>query len=170
MTGAATRGARIAAVGQRLAGDDGVGPAVLDYLRACGVPPGVTLHELREPSALWPLLDGGGPLVIVDAVVAGPAGGGGPEVGRVLELGLEDLEARGLRSVSSHGLSVGEALALATMAADTRGARRAAPRVRIVAVTIALPARAARTLSPAVAEAIPRAAERALALARGLPP
>ena len=83
----------IVGVGQRLAGDDGVGLAVIDHLRRSALPPEITIGEVREPSALIPMLgDTQGRLVIVDAVLAEPAGevldldaeragGAGPGVG-----------------------------------------------------------------------------------------
>ena len=113
--------------------------------------------EIREPSALLPLLDDAAtPLVVVDAVLADPAG-------EVLDLDAGEIETRGLVSVSSHGLSVGQVIALArAMAPDA-----ARPPVRIVAVTIARSTRGTAGLSPPVAAAIPRAAARALALAGG---
>jgi hydrogenase maturation protease len=149
----------ILGVGQPFAGDDGVGPAVIDHLRRSGLPPGVTVGEVREPSALVPLLAdaGGHRVVIVDAVLAEPAG-------RVLELEEAAVAAAGLTSVSSHGVSVGAALALARVAGAGAGSDEArAPDVRLVAVTIARAERGARGLSPAVAAAVPHAARAALA-------
>jgi len=72
------------------------------------------------------------------------------------------LEARGLASVSSHGLSVGQALALARA---TMSEAASVPEVRVVAVTTARPVRGTQGLSPAVAAAVPRAALLALELA-----
>ena len=150
---------RIVGVGQRSAGDDGAGPAVIDHLRAGALPEEVVVSEVGEPSALLPLLeDGASPIVIVDAVLAAPAG-------EVIELEPAALETRGLVSVSSHGLSVGQVLALAD--ATRSGAAPPAP-VRIVAVTIVRARRGALVLSPAVADAVPRAAARALAGALAL--
>jgi hydrogenase maturation protease len=148
-------GCLIVGVGQPFAGDDGVGPAVIDFLRRSDLPPGVTLTNVREPTALVPLLDEAERrLVIVDAVLAEPAG-------EILELGAAEVESRGLSSVSSHGISVGQALALgrATRASGHPGAD-----VRVVAITIARPARDSVGLSPAVAAAVPRAARLALML------
>lgn len=146
----------IVGVGQRLAGDDGVGPAVIDHLRRSALPPDITIGEVREPSALIPMLgETRGRLVIVDAVLAEPAG-------EVLDLDAGALEERGLASVSSHGLSVGQALALAraTMSEDA-----SVPDVRVVAITTARPIRGTQGLSPAVAASVPRAALLALELA-----
>jgi hydrogenase maturation protease len=158
MTGAVRVRHRIVGVGQRLAGDDGVGPAVIDRLRGAALPADVALLEVREPSALVPLLDGGeGRLVIVDAVLAEPPG-------EVRALDLDALETAALTSVSSHGLSVGQAVALA---AATRGPAAASPEVRVVAVNIGRPRRGTFGLSPAVAASLPRAAGLALARATG---
>jgi hydrogenase maturation protease len=143
-------------VGQRLAGDDGVGLAVIEHLRRSALPPEITIGEVREPSALIPMLeDTQGRLVIVDAVLAEPAG-------EILNLDADALEARGLASVSSHGLSVGQALALARA---TMTASASAPDVRVVAVTTGRPIRGTQGLSPAVAASVPRAAHLALELA-----
>jgi hydrogenase maturation protease len=145
----------IAGVGQRFAGDDGVGPAVIDRLRASPLPPHVALRELREPSALVALLDEPGrTLVIVDAVLADPPG----------EVRALDPAAVGCGATSClfrHGLSVGHVLAFAAVARPPDGA---APEVRIVGVNIARPIRGAKGLSPAVAASVPEAARLALAL------
>lgn len=149
-------GCRIVGVGQRLAGDDGVGLAVIDHLRRMPLPAGIAIGEVREPSALIPMLgETQGRLVIVDAVLAEPAG-------EVLDLDAGALEAGGLASVSSHGLSVGQALALARA---TMSETASVPDVRVVAVTTARPVRGTQGLSPAVAASVSRAALLALELA-----
>ena len=146
----------IVGVGQRLAGDDGVGPAVIEHLRRSALPPEITIGEVREPSALIPLLgETRGRLVIVDAVLADPPG-------QVLDLDDDALEARSLVSVSSHGISVGQALALARA---TMSEAVSALDVRVVAITTARPIRGTQGLSPAVAASVPRAALLALELA-----
>jgi hydrogenase maturation protease len=143
-------------VGERIAGDDGVGPAVIDRLRGEPLPADVGLVELSDPSALVPLLDEThGRLVVVDAVLAEPPG-------EVRALDLAALETAALTPVSSHGLSVGQALALA---AATRAPAAASPEVRVVAINIGRPTRGLPGLSPAVAASVPRAARVALALA-----
>jgi hydrogenase maturation protease len=143
----------IVGVGQAFAGDDGAGLAVLELLRGSALPSGVELTEVREPTGLVPLLDEEGMrLVIVDAVLALPAG-------QVLDLDASEVESRGLSSVSSHGISVGEALALGRA---TNSSGRPGADVRIVAITIARPVRGALGLSAAVAAAVPRAARLAL--------
>jgi hydrogenase maturation protease len=130
---------------------------VISWLRAIALPNGIHADTVPEPSALIPLLDGPSvpPLVVVDAVLADPAG-------QVIELSPWEIAARTLASVSSHGMSVGQALALAYA---TRPAGVAPPDVQLVAISIARPRRGDRTLSPAVAAAVPLAADLALARA-----
>ena len=147
---------RIVGLGQAAAGDDRVGLAVIDHLRRSALPPDIRIGEVREPSALIPMLgETPGRLVIVDAVLAEPAG-------EVLDLDADALEARGLASVSSHGLSVGQALALAraTMSEDA-----SVPDVRVVAITTARPIGVRKGCRRAVAASVPRAALLALELA-----
>ncbi|MCC6552992.1 MAG: hydrogenase maturation protease [Polyangiaceae bacterium] len=147
-------GARIIALGQPAAGDDGAGPMVLARVRELGPPPGVELALARDAVALLDLLRTPARVVLVDAVLASPAG-------EVLELDPAALAEHGLASVSSHGISVGEALALArALDADALS-----PDIRVVAITIARPDCHSVALSPEVAAAVPRAADLAFALA-----
>ena len=148
--------ARVIALGQAAAGDDGVGVAVLEALRARGVPAGVELARAPEDVALISLLETRAPVVLVDAVLARPAG-------EVLELGLADLERPGAPAISTHGIGVPEAVELARTLAP--GAVTSS--IRVVAVTIERPTRYEQRLSPAVAAALPRAVERVLALVGG---
>ena len=145
--------ARVIALGQTAAGDDGAGLAVLEALRREGLPPAVELVHAADDSALVTLLATPAPVVLVDAVLGGTPG-------EVIELGPEQLDARDVRPVSTHGLGVAQAIALArTLAPDT-----VSPAIRIVGITIAPPARYLQALSPAVAAAIPRAVDRVRAL------
>lgn len=150
------RPARVIALGQAAAGDDGAGLAVLEELRRQGIPEGVELVHAAEDSALLTLLETPAPVVLVDAVIGGRAG-------EVLELTPEELEASGLRPVSTHGLGAARAIALARTLAPAA----VSPAIRIVGVTIARPVRYVQALSPAVAAAVPRAAERVRALLGG---
>lgn len=143
--------AKVIGIGQPAAGDDGVGGAVLDALRRLPLPSGVVLSDARDPSAIIDLIEPSTPVVIVDAVLGHP-------VGEVLSLGVEDLAPRASRRVSSHGLSVPEAVALAR----TLGEEGSVAPIHIVAVTIDRPLGAQHGLSPAVATAVPRAVERVL--------
>lgn len=147
-------GARVIGIGREAAGDDGVGPAVVRALLAAGVPPGVDVRYAGEPTALIPLLETAGPVILVDAVV-------GAEPGDVLDLAPDDLARHGLTPLSTHGVGVVQAIALArTLSPDA-----VSPRIRIVGVGIAPPAPSYHpALSPPVAAAVPRAAQAILRL------
>jgi hydrogenase maturation protease len=142
-------GARVIALGQAAAGDDGVGLAVLEHLRRRGVPDGVELVHAAEDGALITLLETPRPVVLVDAVLGEPPG-------EVLELTPQQLEASAVRAVSTHGLGVAQAVALAREVAPAT----VPPAIWIVGITIAPPARYVQALSAAVAAAVPRAAAR----------
>ena len=145
-------------VGNRSAGDDGVGLAVVQRLREMGAPAGVALAEVPEPSGLIPVLESGRPVVLVDAVV----GGGVP--GKVLRLTPERLGAPGATPLSTHGISVPQAIDLAhTLAPDG-----VSPRIVIVGVVIAAAERYCDRLSPPVAEAVDRAAAEVLDIVGGV--
>ncbi len=149
--------ARIIGIGQAAAGDDGAGIAMVRRLQELGVPGGIELLEAAEPSALIPwLLEGAETVVLVDAVV-----GGGP-FGQVifLEPG-EHPPAKG-RLLSTHGLGVMEAIELARTIGP-----QAARRIVVVGITIGQPTRYGEGLSPAVADAVGRAAGEALRIAAG---
>lgn len=131
-------------LGNPSAGDDGVGFAVIDALRG-RAPPGVELRCCADPAALVPLLCEGVPTVLVDALRSeGPPG-------RVLVLGVEALDG-GPAPVSSHGLSVPQAVALA----GVLGAGLAP--VWVVGVTVSGGVRMGVGLSPEVGAAVERAA------------
>ena len=148
--------ARVIGLGQAAAGDDGVGLAVLDALRAHGVPADVELVAAAEDATLVSLLEVGAPVVLVDAILGTPAG-------EVLELSPSELARRGPRGLSTHGLGVPHVVELArTLVPDT-----VSPSVRVVAVTIERPTAYAHGLSPAVAAAVPRAVARVLGLVGG---
>jgi hydrogenase maturation protease len=146
----------VVGLGQVAAGDDGVGPAVLEGLRQRGVPAGVELVRLSDPLGLVPLLEGGGRVVLVDAVLAPPAGA-------VIEIEPAELSPEAPLPASSHGLGAMQAFGLAR-ALSPLGA---APDLHIVAVTIDRPDRYRAGLSPDVEAAVPRAVERVLALLGG---
>lgn len=148
--------ARVIALGQAAGGDDGAGLAVLAELRRRGVPEGVELVHAAEDTALLTLLETPVPIVLVDAVLGG-------EPGAVLDLTPEELDAGGFRPVSTHGLGAPQAIALARALAPAA----VSATIRIVGITIARPERYLQELSPAVAAAVPRAAERVRALVRG---
>jgi hydrogenase maturation protease len=148
--------ARVIGLGQEAAGDDGVGFAVIEELRRRGVPDDVELLRARDATALVPLLETPAPVVIVDAVLSAPAG-------RVMEIDAEDLSSGGVRLLSSHGLGVGEIVALARLTAP----ERTSPSIRIVAITTAPPAGFSAVLSSEAAGAVTAAAGRILELVAG---
>jgi hydrogenase maturation protease len=145
--------ARVIALGQAAAGDDGVALVILERLRERGVPESVELVHATDDLALVPLLEPPVPVVIVDAVLHSP-------YGQVLELTPQELAHHALRPISTHGVGVCQAIELARALAP----ERSLPRIRIVAVTISRPRHYAQRLSRAVAAAVPVAVERVLAL------
>lgn len=142
---------RVIGLGQRAAGDDGAGIAVIAALRRLGAPPNVECTVAAGPSALVPLLWTPCRVLVVDAVVANPAG-------EVIDLDVGDVHAGAPLGVSSHGLGVRQAIELARIAEP----ELTSPDIRIVGVTIARPARYSEELSPAVAAAVECAARRIL--------
>ncbi|MBK7580720.1 MAG: hydrogenase maturation protease [Myxococcales bacterium] len=139
---------RVIGLGQRAAGDDGVGLAVLDALKA-EPPPSTELSWVSDAARLVELTQDAELVVLVDAALdAGPAG-------QVSELALGALDESPLCSVSTHGLSVAQTLALAGMLAGG-----SLPAVRIIAIAIERPSAYSTTLSPPVAAAVVVAAQR----------
>jgi hydrogenase maturation protease len=142
----------VVALGQRLAGDDAVGFAVTARLRTLEAP--VETTDVSDATELVDLVASGERLVVVDALV----GGRSPGLVRCVTLG--ELAARSSNPVSSHGMSLLQAVALG---GALRGA--AADEVAVVAVEIEPPTGLGEGLSPAVAQAVDAAAQLALALA-----
>ena len=132
----------VVGVGQPLAGDDGVGRVVALRLRQ----EGIAALEAGDGASLLALLDGASRAVVIDAAV----GAGPPGQVRVLRPG--ELPA-GVHPVSSHGLSVPEALQLARVLDP-------ALEVTVVAVSIAEAPIGAEGLSPPVTAAVEEAAAR----------
>ena len=141
--------ARVIGIGREVAGDDGVGPAVLRAVERRGVPGGVELHFASEPTGIIPLLESAALVILVDAVI-------GAEPGRVLDLAPEELERQGFSPLSTHGVGVMQAIALArALSPDS-----VSPTIRIVGVGISPPQATYRqALSPPIAAAVPRAAQ-----------
>ena len=144
---------RVVGVGQPAAGDDAVGIAVVEWLRARPEAGRLDLHVATEAGALLPLLETADPVVIVDAVlVTGPPGD-------VYDLAPADLARRGRSAWTSHGLGVAEVVELAGVLGQCLA------ELQVVGVGIARPEGHRVGLSPAVAAAVPRAGGRVLALA-----
>ncbi len=149
--------ARVIALGQPAAGDDGVGLAVLEALRARNIE-GVELCAVAEATAMIPLLEITTPVIVVDAAV-----GAGPP-GELIVVTPEQLATRGLSPVSSHGIGAVDAIALARVLYGSA----VSPAIHVVAITIDPPARYVLAMSDVVARAVPRAVEAVLTLL-GLP-
>ncbi|WP_437594818.1 hydrogenase maturation protease [Sorangium sp. So ce1000] len=157
---------RIIGLGQRAAGDDAAGLAVIEALRRQGLPGDAEVVEARDTTALVTLLQTPATVVVVDAVLASPPG-------EVLELSPSDLAAGARVPVSTHGLGVGQAIELARITAPNR----LSPDIHIVGVSIGghrAPsgdpeprALDEPDLSPDVAAAVPRAVARVLSFLGG---
>ncbi|MFN7972528.1 MAG: hydrogenase maturation protease [Acidobacteriota bacterium] len=145
-------GACVVGVGQEMAGDDGVGLAVAREAARRGIG-GLSVVEAAEPSDLLPLFEEHTRVVIVDAFLGKPEG-------EVRTLSADEL-SRARRPVSSHGITVAQAIDLA------RALHGGATEVRVVGIAIALVGGLDRALSPPVAAAVAPACELAIALALG---
>lgn len=137
---------RVIGLGQRAAGDDGVGLDVLDAL-AASAPAGAELHRVSDSAELVELLQGAERVVIVDAAV----GAGPPGSVRVLRAG--DLDSGPVAPLSSHGMSVAAAIELSSVLGG------GGPEVHIVAVAIERPNHYGTELSRPVAAAVPSAVQ-----------
>lgn len=143
----------VVGIGQSFAGDDGAGPAVIEALRAGGLPEGVRALELADPADLVPLLEQDDDVIVVDAVVCGTAG-------HVVELDPSEGDPAEPLAVSSHGIGVLQAIALA------RALCGRVARTRILGITIERPLFNATRLSPRVAAAVPQATAAVRAMLR----
>ena len=137
----------VVGVGNTLRGDDGAGPAVAGLVRA-QAPPGVSVAVCeQEPTRLLDAFGDADVAVVVDAVSTGaPAG-----TVHLFDASDEPLPSHVDRS-STHAFGLGEALELA------RALGRLPPR----AVVVGIEGRefaAGDCLTPAVADAVPRAVE-----------
>jgi hydrogenase maturation protease len=153
----------IVGIGNAYAGDDSVGLVVAERLCAAGF----AAVAAPDVSAIVTLLTASDRVVVVDAVV----GRGG--AGRVVELSEQDLVGacdphsadgtrQSARRVSSHGMGIGQALALARAI----GGNGCAKDVRVVGITIDPPRAAGAALSAPVAAAVDEAVAVAQRLAR----
>ncbi len=111
------------------------------------------LLAVSDPTELIALVQRGGAVVLVDAVLAAPPGA-------VMEIVPQMLSDRGPGRLSSHALTVRQALDIGAALA-VEGSSPSA--LRIIAVAIDRPDPRAARLSPAVAAAVPAAARRVIA-------
>lgn len=139
--------AQIVGVGQRYAGDDGVGREVVRQLVASGI----AARGVDDGAALLNLLMAApSRVLVVDAVV------GGAPPGTVHVLDRADFDT-GFRPVSSHGIDVVEAIDLAT---------RFNPglKVTLIGISINAPTFLGEGLSPDVSDSVSEAAKRVMEL------
>ncbi|MEZ0227486.1 MAG: hydrogenase maturation protease, partial [Planctomycetota bacterium] len=116
------KGALVLGVGAPV-GDDAVGLEVVRELVRRGLPAGVEAREVVEPSQLVTLIVEAERVVIVDAVLDGSP------PGTVTRIPLDALAS--VRSLSTHGVSVFDALELARVLAPRER------RIDVIGVTIA---------------------------------
>lgn len=146
---------RIIGIGAPAGGDDGVGLVVLEHLRREIWPAATELHAVADPSSIVLLLGGADLVILVDAVL-------GVRPGEVRQLQPEFL-ARGLVTpVSTHGVSVTQALELARRLGPGSMPRRLA----IVGIGIGAAAAGAQLLSASVQAAVPCAVALVRAIAQ----
>ncbi len=150
---------RVVGLGQPAAGDDGAGLAVVDRLRARGVPGGVEVLAVAGAPALADEVRVPCPVVVVDALV-------GAAPGEVRIVAPEDLGADARSRLSGHGLGVGEAIALAR-AIDEEAV---SPNIRVVAIGIGAARPGTSGLSPEVEAGVARAVELIFGMLERLPP
>ncbi len=139
---------RVIGLGSLGGGDDGVGFAVSRRLREVGVPEDVDVLDCRAPDRLSWLLEGVDAAVLVDAAVAGA------EPGALLQTTPEELASGDVAPLSSHGMGIGQALALGRSVSPDGFCEH----VHLLAVVIDPRNVHGNDLSSAVAEAVPRAA------------
>ncbi|MBI4714724.1 MAG: hydrogenase maturation protease, partial [Nitrospirae bacterium] len=141
---------RVIAVGHPFGGDDAVAFAVAGALKSRGVPPGVEVAEISDPTRIPHLISGVDRVIVVDAVM----GEGKP--GEILLLTPEALETGTLRPVSSHGIGVIESLRMGHLLLP-EGER---PEISLLGIRIPEARRFTEGLTPEVASAVPKAATR----------
>lgn len=139
-------------IGNILMGDDGVGPAVVRHLASLSLPPDVILEDLGTPSLDLPAyLIGFDTVIFVDAVALDAA----PGTIRVFSRNEIMAVPTGIR-VSPHEPSINDALIVLDFAGR-------APREVVLVGVVPETLDGGMALSEAVASAVPRAAEIAVA-------
>ena len=140
---------RVIGIGQPAAGDDHVGIAVARVLRAQTIPAGVDIHEITDVARLVDLLEGIQRAILIDAVV------GDNRPGMIKCLTPQDLAADPATPLSSHGMSVTDAIGLV----HTLSPAATNCDIHIIGITIEPPSRYAHAMSDPVAAAVPQAAD-----------
>lgn len=141
---------RVIGVGHPAAGDDSVGLEVVRRLRGEPLSYCFELYEIRDPARLVDLLDGGGHVIIVDAVLSGDP------PGTICLLSPRALADQPGIALSSHGTSVSQAIALGRALHPTIKEEH----IDIVGVAIAAPGLYTQALTPALQEALPGVVKR----------
>jgi hydrogenase maturation protease len=150
--GVRQRSVSVIGIGQDAAGDDAVGFHVIAALKDRRCRSQIQLHAARDAMHLLDLVDGIDLVIVVDAIV-------GPPPGSIQVLDLEDVSREPRGGFSSHGIGVGQAIALA------REVLAHPPReVKFVTVGIDLPNRYSTALSPPIRAAVAQAADLVLDL------
>ncbi len=133
--------------GQPVAGDDGVGIAVVRELSQKPWAKSVEIREMTDPLRLIDLFDSGQRMILVDGIV------GKNISGTVLSINSADLADGKVNPVSSHGVNVAQVIELAQVVAEDNSF----PEIQIVGITIKPPVRFTDQMSPEVTAAIPKA-------------
>ena len=139
--------ARIIGIGQPSAGDDGVGLLVAHELHRTPLARIADIHEIFEPLQLIDLLQDRDLTVIVDALIVED------KIGQVMRLDRNDLLRSPLLPLSSHSVSVSQAIDLA----ERLSSSHTMPDIHIVGIGITRPIRYSKKMSPQIVEAVPHA-------------
>ncbi|MDC0720862.1 hydrogenase maturation protease [Nannocystis bainbridge] len=145
--------ARVIGVGQRLAGDDGVGIRVAERLRSLDLDD-VQVDFVASTTELIARLTGVDRVIVVDAVLGSGA------LGHLHVATPEDFDAQQLVAISTHGLDLPAAVALARALYP----ESVAPEIQIVGLEIERPERLAEELSLTAAAAVEAAVRAVVAM------
>lgn len=143
---------RVIGAGQPSAGDDGVAARVIDRLRELLTTSELESVDVRfttDPTQLLNWLRGPQEIWLIDALV------GAGEAGQVLFLAPDEFDTLASSTVSSHGVSLMQAIELCR----TLYPQETSTNVHFAAITIDPPSRYSQTLSPNVAHAAEQCAE-----------
>ena len=138
---------RVIGIGQPIAGDDGVGIAVTQALRHTKLPYNVDIVTLGDPVDLIEQLRGAKHVILVDAVI------GDQTPGSIAFLTVDDLADNGYTPVSSHGISIVQAIHIARALTP----KDVAADIQILAIFIDIPKQNTFELSANITAAIPKA-------------
>ncbi|MCP5196231.1 MAG: hydrogenase maturation protease [Gammaproteobacteria bacterium] len=137
---------RILCFGNRLHGDDGIGPCIAEALHQRNLPEDIAVTNLETDGLALPILLAD----CQEAVLVDAWRGEGP-TGQVVVRTIEEILTREANASVSHGLNLGFALQ------STQTELGKLPPIRLVTVTVAEIAMFRIGLSPAVAQATPHA-------------